>query len=1674
MKLSRLKSLSKKPKQLVAFLETRLSWRTTLTLLAFFLALISIFVYWTKNVPLAEAAWFNDNWLYRKAVSITNAGTAQTDYQVALTLDTATPIAAGKMQADCADIRITDINGRIIPHWIEENNPGCDDAATKIWAKVPTIPTSGATVYVYYGNPSTSDSQNGNEVFDFFDDFNSTLDIAKWTSSESPTINSGVLELNSTSTKEGIVGSTALDTQNSIMTFKTKISSATLGTARNGFSNTTDLSLSFFADDDAYVYNYSGSNDQVFTSHNENIANNDNNNTEDTNYHVYQLVWSTSNTKFYQDGNLEHTASTQFANETCYPRFEHEAAGGALTNSIDWVTVRKYAATEPSAGEAGSEQQSPGPAAYWKFDEGYGTQAKDSTQNSHHFTSFTGSPAWQTEDMCISGKCLRFPTQASYASFTVNSTSPLNLGASNFTISNWQKVFQPVTHGSGIMGRYPHNTSYNGNFSTGISDNLTTYFFMHRNTSGSLQSYGIDYTSYFGKWIYVSWVKSGSSLYLYVDGELKQTFTPSISFDITFSGVPFYLSNTGWAPGTMANLTIDDLKIYPYARTAEQIKTDYNSGASAVLGKNTNQKEFLSDGLVGYWKIDESSGNSALDSSGNGFTGSVTAGTTISSGKFGNTRDFNSTNTEAIIVTDNDTLEINSTTSYSGFAWIKPDSTASRIQIIGKRHGGCDEGFNFDILSDATIRLNLAENSVEYRATSTATIPTTSWTFVGFTIDRTNNKATVYVNGQASGTQADITNMADMSNACPLYIAAWGPLGNGYFDGKIDEVRIYNRALSPDEVRNLYDWAPGPYAYLDFDEVTDTTIKDISGNNYSGLWNGTGTHWTEGKFGGGAKFDGSTDYVSFSSLPKPANLPITIMFWTKPTTSTPIGIFDSAPGSQDVLRNYGSGEVEWWNSEPDVSLGLTANQWTHLAFIYSYSGGNQTVDWYKNGIKQTSESAAGDGTWAWTTFRLGNINGGSSGWYSGALDDFKIYNYARTQEQIVQDMNAGHPAPGSPVGSALAHWKFDEGYGNTVNDSGYGGNNGTIVNAAWTNAGKLGKALSYIDDSGNRVDFSTDYSEITTELTISAWANLTAAADGEGRLVAGTFDWDATPANVRGWYFGEAYGSSDVFQFVLYDSSGNAGFTIISNYYANNGNQWVYLTGVYKASEYIRLYQNGVLISEDTSSIPAAIAYSGATNFRIGMRADNTSQGEWVGSIDEVKIYSSALSADQIKQDYNMGKVAKIGSLSTDASGNPSDSADRSYCPPGDTTETCSPVAEWKFDEKNGSTAYDTSGNGNNANFSNMESSDWKNGKISGALDFDGSNEKLIVTDSGTSTLDLSSSGTIEVWAKSDRQYPSDDTNPYYRNFVSKSWGGSAATVSYAFHWWGTNTDSDLRFCLSNGTLIDCDIHDIGALTIGEWNHYSVTWNGTNVKWYINGRNVETDQNTISAQLSDNPFYIGGCSFGCSTNQNWDGMLDHVRIYNYARTPAQIAWDYNRGEPVGHWKLDEGEGITAYDASGNGNNGTLNNLESADWVEAKYNTGLDLDGADEYVSIGSTASNIKTLSFWAKPSSTTQKIIELSASDSVEISSGTVTITGFGTETVYVDGKLSTSFPDTNWHHVTIISSSDITANTPNIGKIAGDYFSGQIDDVRIYNYALTSQQIQTLYNEGSAMRLGE
>jgi hypothetical protein len=102
-------------------------------------------------------------WTYRKPITITNGGGATVNYQVLITTDTATLVSQGKMRADGGDIRFTDSDGlTLVGYWVDS---GINTVSTRIWVSVPSLPSGGYTIYMYYGNPAAT-SLSADTIFD--------------------------------------------------------------------------------------------------------------------------------------------------------------------------------------------------------------------------------------------------------------------------------------------------------------------------------------------------------------------------------------------------------------------------------------------------------------------------------------------------------------------------------------------------------------------------------------------------------------------------------------------------------------------------------------------------------------------------------------------------------------------------------------------------------------------------------------------------------------------------------------------------------------------------------------------------------------------------------------------------------------------------------------------------------------------------------------------------------------------------------------------------------------------------------------------------------------------------------------------------------------------------------------------------------------------------------------------------------------------------------------------------------------------------------------------------------------------------------------------------------------------------------------------------------------------
>jgi len=130
------------------------------------------------------------------------------------------------------------------------------------------------------------------------------------------------------------------------------------------------------------------------------------------------------------------------------------------------------------------------------------------------------------------------------------------------------------------------------------------------------------------------------------------------------------------------------------------------------------------------------------------------------------------------------------------------------------------------------------------------------------------------------------------------------------------------------------------------------------------------------------------------------------------------------------------------------------------------------------------------------------------------------------------------------------------------------------------------------------------------------------------------------------------------------------------------------------------------------------------------------------------------------------------------------------------------------------------------------------------------------------------------------------------------------------------------------------------------------------------------------------------------------------------------------------------------------------------------------DDRTNYVNFTTPINYVSSISFWAKPTSTTQSFLQLNSTATITAASGVVSVgAGFPSPTIYINGKVGGTIT-TDWNHI-VVTGSGLSANAIKFGLVGATYYTGQLDDVRIFNYALTAQQVKNEYN-GGAVRFGE
>lgn len=219
----------------------------------------------------------------------------------------------------------------------------------------------------------------------------------------------------------------------------------------------------------------------------------------------------------------------------------------------------------------------------------------------------------------------------------------------------------------------------------------------------------------------------------------------------------------------------------------------------------SSEKGAVENGLVAYWNFDEGKGTIVKDISGNENNGEVFGAKWVKGVKgfalqFDGIDDF-------VVVESNKLLEITDK-SFSFEAWVKPYSLAPKTSPPGPRGIIIRPGYHMGLMYGSTGQFTFSfvnSSNIFFSATSKAAYACGNWYHIVGVFDYSVMKLFIYVNGELVG---DGNFSGTPKNyRTPYYIGCADPKNINYpfwFHGEIDEVKIYNRALTQEEVQKLY------------------------------------------------------------------------------------------------------------------------------------------------------------------------------------------------------------------------------------------------------------------------------------------------------------------------------------------------------------------------------------------------------------------------------------------------------------------------------------------------------------------------------------------------------------------------------------------------------------------------------------------------------------------------------------------------------------------------------------------------------------------------------------------------------------------------------------------------------------------------------------------------------
>lgn len=368
------------------------------------------------------------------------------------------------------------------------------------------------------------------------------------------------------------------------------------------------------------------------------------------------------------------------------------------------------------------------------------------------------------------------------------------------------------------------------------------------------------------------------------------------------------------------------------------------------------------NGLVGYWKLDESSGLIASDSSGNNYTGTLKNNPTWVSGYIGNGLNFNGAN-HYVQVADNANINL-AGTPYTISFWFQHNLSSSQAAGVMNKFG--NGGYLLGISGGKFLVRHVATGA-NYTLSGNVTLSSGIWYHATIVYDRSTLK--IYINGNLDKQMNATADLAANTSQLEL-----GRFSSAYYKGLLDEVRIYNRALSPSEVLDIYNdtgGTPPPPDILPPSVPTGIFATPVSSSQINLAWNSstdnvavtgyqvfrqgaqvattTATSYSDTGLSAGTSYDyaisafdvagnisaPSVPTVSASTFSQDTSGPIISNVATSNITQNSVTITWTTDELSDTQVNYGQTSV--YNASSTLNSSLVTNHSTTLTGLVASS-----------------------------------------------------------------------------------------------------------------------------------------------------------------------------------------------------------------------------------------------------------------------------------------------------------------------------------------------------------------------------------------------------------------------------------------------------------------------------------------------------------------------------------------------------------------------------------------------------------------------------------------------------------------------------------------------------------------------------------------------------------------